>query len=290
MLVIDKERGATSNRVLQSARRILGRPKAGHGGTLDPEAAGVLLVCLGEATKIIPFLAGLEKEYEGALRFGEETDTCDRWGTVTATAPTAHLGRALVEEKMKEFTGAILQRPPMYSALKVRGERLYDLARRGEKVDRERREVVVREFSLLEWEDRGIAFRVRCGSGTYVRALCRDLGRACGSAAHMTALTRTAVGPFRREGGLTLKELEETPQDDLPLIGMVEALGHLPLIVADAAVEADVRHGKRVLPPALPEEIEAGEPARLVDEKGSLVAIVACDGPDVPMTIKRGFS
>ena len=197
MLVIDKESGPTSNAVLQAVRKALGRPKAGHGGTLDPEANGVLLVCLGEATKIIPYLAGLEKEYEGSLRFGEETDTCDRWGSVTATAPTAHLEAEAVERQMAAFRGNILQRPPMYSALKVQGKRLYELARRGEKIERRPREVFVRDFAALGWDGPELRFRVRCGSGVYVRALCRDLGRACGSAAHMTALTRTAVGPFR---------------------------------------------------------------------------------------------
>jgi tRNA pseudouridine55 synthase len=291
MLVVDKQPGPTSNKVLQSVRGILGRPKAGHAGTLDPQAAGVLLVCLGEATKIIPYLAELEKEYLGTLRFGEETDTCDRWGKVTVSAPTDHLSRELIERKMQEFTGGLLQKPPMFSALKVRGQRLYELARRGEKVERAPRKVLVSEFSLLGWGEDGLEFRVRCGSGTYVRALCRDLGRACKSAAHMTALTRSAVGPFRREDGLTPEGLEKVPRDGLPLVGLAEALEHLPLIRATDGSAAEVRQGRRILPPRpLPEGLREGKPVRLVDRNGFLVAILTYRGPGEEMLIERGFS
>jgi tRNA pseudouridine55 synthase len=294
MLVLRKERGPSSNRALQHARRILGGVKAGHAGTLDPGAEGVLLICLGEATKLMPFLSGFEKEYVGEMRFGVGTDTHDAEGNVTADGPVEHLARGPILEKMELFLGEIRQVPPMYSAVKVGGERLYKMARRGEEILRESRIVVVSEFALLEWESPVLRYRVRCGGGTYIRSLCRDLARECGTEGHMTSLTRTAVGPFRLETAVTLEELSVMAEEGaaLPLVPMAEALPHLPIMVLGTEEAADVRLGRRPTPsPGIRDGgWEPGADVKLVDPEGRLVAVVRYEGPDEPMPIHRVFA
>jgi tRNA pseudouridine55 synthase len=295
ILVVNKEAGPSSNKVLQRVRRLLDGVKAGHAGTLDPEAEGVLLVCVGEATKLVPWITGLEKEYSGRMEFGAETDTYDATGSVSATAPVAHLTRSLLEEKMGTFLGVTEQLPPMFSAVKVGGERLYRLARRGEVVDRRSRPVAVAEFSLLEWERPVLAFRVRCGGGTYIRSLCHDLAKKCGSAGHMTALTRTAVGPFRIEQSVTvdvLRNLTEKKAGCLPLVPLAEALSHLPAMRLSGEEAVDVRQGKAPVPRpgSLPEGLQPGRDVKLVGGEGGLVAVVRYEGPEAPMPIRRVFA
>ena len=294
MLLLRKERGPSSNRALQHARRILGGVKAGHAGTLDPGAEGLLLVCVGEATKLMPFLSGFEKEYVGEMRFGVGTDTHDAEGNVTAEAPAEHLTRELILEKMGLFLGEIRQVPPMYSAVKVGGERLYKMARRGEEILREPRVVAVSEFALLQWESPVLRYRVRCGGGTYIRSLCRDLARECGTEGHMTALTRTAVGPFRLETAVTLEELHGMAKEgaELPLVPLAEALPHLPVMVLGTEKAADVRLGKRPSPsPGIRNgEAEPGMDVKCVGPDGRLVAVVLYEGPDELMPIRRVFA
>jgi len=294
LLLLYKEAGPSSNRALQEVRRLLGGVKAGHGGTLDPHAEGLLLICLGEATKLVPFLAPLDKEYLGGMRFGDETDTHDAWGKVVGSAPVDHLTGEMIEERMKVLRGTLSQVPPMFSAVKVGGERLYRLARRGEEVARSARPVEVKEFEALSWDSPVLRFRVRCGSGTYVRTLCHDLAISCGSAGHMTALERTAVGPFRADEALTLDELrrimEESP-DTLPLVPAAEALAHLPLLRIGVEEARDVRQGRPFSspPPGREGEILPGRDVRLVGPEGDLVAVVSAEGPGQPMKIRRVF-
>ena len=293
MLVLRKERGPSSNRALQHVRRILGGVKAGHAGTLDPGAEGILLVCVGEATKLMPFFSGFEKEYVGEMRFGVGTGTHDAEGEVTATAPVEHLTRELIVEKMRLFLGEIQQVPPMYSAVKVGGERLYRMARRGEEIFRESRSVTIAEFALLNWESPVLRYRVRCGGGTYVRSLCRDLARQCGTEGHMTSLMRTAVGPFRLETAVTLEDVRRAVEEggDLPLVPLAEALPHLQAIALGAEEVAHVRQGKRPPPsPGIHGEVEPGADVKLVDPDGVLVAVVRYEGPEVSMPIRRVFT
>lgn len=294
MLLVCKEAGPSSNRVLQNVRRLLGGVKAGHAGTLDPHAEGLLLICLGEATKVVTFLATLHKEYVGRMAFGVETESYDAWGKEVGNAPVAHLTREIVEDRMAAFRGLIPQVPPMYSAVKVHGERLYRLARRGEEVARKARTVEVKHFSLLSWEMPNLEFLVRCGSGTYVRTLCHDLGKSCGSAGHMTSLVRTAVGPFRVDRAITvegLRKILEEGRELLPVIPLVEALPHLPLLRVQADEARRIRQGQ---PPAvLPEDLEGdlseGQEVRIAGPEGDLVAVVSCGGPGRSMTIRRTF-
>jgi tRNA pseudouridine55 synthase len=294
VLAVDKAAGPSSNAVLQKVRRALGGVKGGHAGTLDPDAEGVLLVCLGEGTKIVPFLVSLDKEYEGEMCFGAETDSYDRSGKIVAQAPVEHLTEGIVTGKMTAFMGGIRQQPPMYSAVKVAGRRLYDLARRGETVERKARQVTIKEFSLLRWERPALRFRVRCSSGTYIRSLCHDLGRECGSAGHMTALKRTAVGSFRVERALPLEELAGRAAgglSELPLVSPARALSHLPMLPLTAEESTAVRQGKYPLPPGGDQEdLAVGQEVRLIDEGGALVAVVGFEGEGRPMPIRRVFS
>lgn len=294
MLLVYKEAGPSSNKVLQNVRRLLGGVKAGHAGTLDPRAEGLLQVCLGEATKVVPFLATLHKEYVGRMVFGAETESHDAWGKVVGSAPVEHLTRGLVEDRMGSFRGLISQIPPMYSAVKVHGERLYRLARRGEEVARNARTVEVKHFSILSWERPRMEFLVRCGSGTYVRTLCHDLGKSCGSAGHMTSLVRTAVGPFRVDRAITvegLRKILEEGREPLPVIPLVEALPHLPLLQVQADEARRVRQGQppSTLSEELEEDLSEGQEVRLAGPEGDLVAVVSCRGPGRSMTIRRTF-
>ena len=295
MLVVNKEAGPSSNRVVQDLRRALGGVKAGHAGTLDPDAKGVLLVCLGRATKLVAFLTGLEKEYLGRMKFGEETDTQDGSGTVINRQPAGHLTGDLVGDRMRSFLGTTEQEPPMFSAVKVSGERLYRLARQGKVVERASRTISIEEFSLLRWEAPFLSFRVRCGSGTYVRTICHDLGRACGSAGHMTELTRTAVGSFGIENSVTVEEVRDAGSEGisrLPLIAPAEALVHLPTVpIGEGEAEA-ARHGRPVnLPNSFPAAgaIAAGR-VKLVGPDGGLVAVGRLRGSGEPVEMERVFT
>jgi tRNA pseudouridine55 synthase len=295
MLVVNKEAGPSSNRVVQDVRRALGGVKAGHAGTLDPDAKGVLLVCLGRATKLAAFLVGLEKEYVGRMKFGEETDTQDGSGSVIAREPVGHLTGELVGDGMRSFLGMIEQEPPMFSAVKVKGERLYRLARQGKVVAREPRTVSIGEFSLLRWEAPFLAFRVRCGSGTYVRTLCHDLGRACGSAGHMTELTRTAVGSFRLEDSVRVEEVRDAGPEGisrLPLIDPAKALVHLPTVSIGERETEMIRHGRPVnLPVDIPAAgVPAGGRVKLVGPDGGLVAVGRLRGSGEPVGMERVFT
>jgi tRNA pseudouridine55 synthase len=207
-VIVDKPIGITSTQVVAKVRRIFEAKKAGHAGTLDPMATGVLAVALGEATKTVPYAMDAEKTYVFTARWGESRDTDDAEGAVTATCdqrPT----RAEIEDIIPQFQGLISQTPPSYSAIKVDGERAYDIARDGEAVELDARNVLVRQVRLLEIPDPDHAvFEMHCGKGTYVRAWVRDVGLALGCLGHVSALRRTRVGSFRVEDATALDSLE----------------------------------------------------------------------------------
>lgn len=209
VLVVAKPAGPTSFDVVARVRRALHVRRVGHAGTLDPGAAGVLPILIGEATKLMPYLADQAKEYRATVRFGLTTDTLDIGGRVLSTTPVPPLARADVEQACRRFVGRVAQVPPMYSALRHEGRRLYELARRGVEVEREPREVVIHSITV---EDIGPAatatLRVACGKGTYVRVLAADLGAALGVGACIERLVRTRVGPFRLEDAVPWEEVE----------------------------------------------------------------------------------
>jgi tRNA pseudouridine55 synthase len=270
-VVVDKPAGITSFDVVARVRRALGERRVGHAGTLDPMATGVLPVCVGEATKLVPFLMGGDKEYEAEACLGVTTDTLDATGTVVAEASCAHVTRADVEALLPRFTGRILQVPPMHSALKIDGQRLYELARKGVEVEREARPIEIHALTLTAWTPPRLGLRVCCGKGTYIRSLIDDLGRALGVGAHMTALARTRVGAFARAAAVALDALGP----DTPLLGLAEALADHATLHLDVAQTRDVRAGKVRAVAALAPPANAGAHVRLLGPDGALVAVAA---------------
>lgn len=208
IIIVHKEKGYTSHDVVAKLRGICGQKKIGHTGTLDPEATGVLPVCLGSGTKLCDMLTDRDKEYVAVLRLGVETDTQDMTGRVLAEH-TVEADEEQVREAVLSFQGSYLQTPPMYSALKVNGKKLYELAREGKEVERQAREVRIEEIEILEQHLPTLRLRVVCSKGTYIRTLCADIGQKLGCGGVMESLVRTRVGEFSLKEALTLGQLQE---------------------------------------------------------------------------------
>lgn len=250
--MVDKPAGMTSHDVVAIVRRRLGERRVGHAGTLDPDATGVLVLGVGRATRLLRFVEGAEKEYEADVIVGVETTSQDASGEVVAEGDASAVGRGDVEAAAAKLTGEIEQIPPMVSAVKVGGERLYRKARRGEVVERTARRVTVHEMTLEGFEPGTRArarFRVRCSPGTYVRTLAHDLGRALGVGAHVSRLRRTRVGPFETSGAISLEDL--TAESLRP---MLDALSAYPHRAVDADEARSFAQGK-----SLPAFGEPGE-------------------------------
>ncbi len=252
-LVLDKPLGATSTQALGAVKRIFEAQKAGHAGTLDPLATGILPIAFGEATKTVAFAVDGEKAYRFTVRWGEETATDDAEGDVTARADKRP-PRAEIDALLPEFTGEIMQRPPSFSAIKVEGNRAYDLARDGEIVELEPRLVVIEELRLVDTPDAHTAvFEAECGKGTYVRALARDFGRQLGCYGHVIALRRTRVGPFSEEDAVSLDELREAaaPENggDIGqfLMPVETALSDVPELAVSQQDASNLAMGRAVL-------------------------------------------
>ena len=284
-LVIDKEPGITSTEVVNRVKRATQAQKVGHGGTLDPLATGVLPVALGEATKTVPFVMDARKSYEFTLRFGEARDTDDAQGRIVATSERRPTD-AEIEAALAAFRGEILQRPPTFAAVKVQGERAYDLARRGEPVQLEPRPVRIDELRLLARLDRDHArFAMVCGKGAYVRALARDLGEALGCFAHVAELRRTAVGPFGLDRAISLSALEQLVEEDsLPqaLISVATALAGIPALAVTEPQAVRLKSGQaiRIVPRLLGDEAVDGATIK-VTQGGELVALARLEGAEL---------
>jgi tRNA pseudouridine55 synthase len=279
LLLIDKDPGYTSHDVVQRVRRVLKQKKIGHCGTLDPDATGLLLLTLGTATRLTRFLIRAPKVYEGVVRFGIVTDTYDASGRVVSEAPAgavASLTREAAAAAMHGFEGEIRQQPPPYSAKKVQGVKFYELARRGEEVPEEPKDVTVYELVPLgEIEDGRLRFRLSCSSGTYARGLAHDLGAALGTGAHLAELRRTRIGTFQVDDALPISALEER-------INAGEAAGpawipfdQIPLpfgeVTADPQQEHRISHGQTVLVRELAGE--EGDWVKLVNRRRELIAV-----------------
>ena len=206
IIIIDKPQEWTSNDVVSRLRRVFNTRRIGHGGTLDPMATGVLPVFVGRATRGVEFFEHAEKTYETVLRLGLTTDTEDITGTVLREQDAFVTGE-MVEKVLEQFRGDILQVPPMYSAIKVNGQKLYDLARKGREVERQPRPISIHELKLLGMDAEGIHLRVRCSKGTYIRTLCKDIGEALGCGGCMAALRRVQAGEYTLEGSIPLRQL-----------------------------------------------------------------------------------
>lgn len=271
VLVIDKPSGPTSFDVVRQVRALLKVKKAGHTGTLDPMATGVLPICLGEATKVAGFITEGDKAYEATVRLGVETDTQDAQGKVLAEAPVPPLTAPLVEAALASFRGTFEQVPPMYSAVKVAGKRLYELARAGEEVERAGRQVTVHELTLRDFSAHTLRLSVRCSKGFFVRTLAYDMGRALGCGAHLETLRRTMSGPFTLAQALPLAELPALAQDRAAvarrLLSVSEALANLPSLSVSAADATRVSHGVPLEAPAMPGRL------RVLGPEGRLLAV-----------------
>lgn len=278
VLVIDKPAGPTSFDVVRRVRSVLRVKKAGHTGTLDPMATGVLPVCLGEATKIAGYVTEGQKAYEAVVRLGQTTDTLDAQGAVLSESPVPPLNAALAEAALEAFRGEQLQKPPMYSAVKVGGKRLYELARAGEEIDRAARKVFVHELVLRDLTANELHLFVRCSKGFFVRVLAQELGDKLGCGAHLKALRRTQSGPFSLEHALPLAQLEQWAQTkegraeiDKRLVPMSEALCELPALQVNAEQARKVAHG-------LPLEAATSGRVRVLGPQGSLLAVADVEG------------
>jgi tRNA pseudouridine55 synthase len=266
-------------------RRAAGLRRVGHAGTLDPFATGVLVVCIGRATRLMQFLAGLDKEYIATVRLGYGTDTQDLTGKqITPLQSSKNVSLDTIKSVLEEFAGPQSQMPPMFSAKKVDGERLYRAAREGRTVERKAAPITVYSIDLEDApcanEDGTCDFtiRVRCSSGTYVRTLAHDIGARLGVGAHLSALRRTAVGHFNLERALTLDEIEQKGREgeiEAALMSPADTLAHLPLARLNQSEALRVVNGREIQ--IRGEGIDLSKtgpmPVRLVDEKGALVAV-----------------
>jgi tRNA pseudouridine55 synthase len=271
VLVCDKAAGMTSHDVVARVRRLAGQRRVGHGGTLDPPATGVLVLALGRATRLLPFLPTEPKRYLATVAFGAETDTLDAAGTVTATADAAAVDEAALRAAMAGFVGPQEQVPPMVSAIKVGGERLYAKARRGEQVERAPRPIVVHALELLGFSagERPLAtVEVVCSGGTYVRSLAADLGRAVGTLAHLAGLRRTAVGRFTEDQAHRLEDLAEEGKLAAAVLEPAAAMDP-GAVRALTPAEASALATGRTLDPT-----GRGDPVAAVGPDGRLVAVI----------------
>lgn len=278
VMLVDKPLGPTSFDVVRRVRRALRVKSAGHTGTLDPAASGLLPVCLGDATRIARFLTDGDKEYEGVVRFGQTTDTLDAAGTVLETRDASAVTREAVEAAAQAMLGPQLQTPPMYSAKRVDGKRLYDLAREGVEVEREPTPIDIRTLEVVSFNHPEATIRVRASKGTYIRVIAQDLGEALGCGAHLSGLRRTGSGSLEVRDAMTLDRLEEAPEEALGrLISVEHALEFLP------AIQLDERHAKNVgygnaLDLAMQtrlglKPLPPGQHVRLLDPQSLIVAV-----------------
>jgi tRNA pseudouridine55 synthase len=257
ILLLDKPERITSNHALQLVKRLFNAKKAGHTGSLDPLASGLLPICFGEATKLCAFLLDADKEYTVTCRLGMRTTTGDAEGEVVEQQPVPALTRARIEEALSKFRGEISQVPPMYSALKHQGRRLYDLAREGIEVSRKPRQVAIHALTLQSFDADSMMLTVRCSKGTYIRTLAEDIAQALGICGHVSALRRLALGPYGSTLPMrTLAALQQHPSGDQTLDGLLlpadSAVDHWPAVRLGTDAAWYFTRGQAVVVPAAP--------------------------------------
>ncbi len=285
IFAIDKPVGPTSHDVVARVRRAAGQRRVGHAGTLDPLASGVLVVALGNATRLVEYLTADDKAYRAVIAFGTETSTDDAEGAPTRTADAAHVDGAAIAGAFGAFRGTIEQRPPAFSAISVGGERLHALARRGIAVVAPLRTVTIEAIDLISWDAPRATIDVTCGKGTYVRSIARDLGAAVGSAAHLAGLRRTRSGTFHIDNATPLDALEAALRDgtwQAMAIDMADAMPRLPLVRLDDRQVKDVSAGRPIDADADTRADGSGHAtihARGIAPDGRLVAILRPVGP-----------
>lgn len=281
---LDKPKGMTSQEAVTAVKRLFRVKKAGHAGTLDPPATGVLLICINEATKIARFLTDLDKEYIARIKLGEKTDTLDSEGKVVERVEKFSVTKEQVINVLSKFQGEIEQIPPMYSAIKINGEPLYKLARKGITVERQKRLIKIERIDLLNLDIPFVDMRVSCSKGTYIRSLCSDIGDALGSGGHVVELRRIAVGGFDDNRAIKLDDLAKIVKEgslehalkELPSFMAIDtALGRLDEVILRSEDAVRARHG---VPLRCYNGIENGRYVRLKGVDGRLIGIGRVDG------------
>ncbi|MBC7231845.1 MAG: tRNA pseudouridine(55) synthase TruB [Chloroflexi bacterium] len=278
ILNMNKPRGMTSHDVVARVRKITAQKKVGHAGTLDPLASGVLLLCLGQATRVAEYLAASDKTYRARLRLGISTDTYDAEGQITSQSEVT-VSRAQVEQELQAFRGIQDQIPPMYAAIKHDGIPLYRLARRGQTIARRARKVEIYNIQLLTWEPPELEIEVHCSKGTYIRSLVHDLGQRLHCGAHLVSLIRIASGQFRIAEAITLEELEQARAKGTLaslLYPLDVALQSFPAVTVDQATEDKIISGQRVRLPSVPQD----RLCRAYAADGRLLALLRWDKED----------
>ena len=281
IVIVDKPRGWTSQDVTARLRRVFGTRRIGHGGTLDPMATGVLPVFVGRATRAVEFFEHAEKTYETVLRFGITTDTEDMTGTVLTEEKVSFTEEQL-QETLAAFRGEILQIPPMYSALKVNGQKLCDLARKGKTVERQPRPITIHELTLVERGENTLRLRVRCSKGTYIRTLCKDIGEKLGCGGCMESLRRVAAGEYTTREAVPLQTLLDTEEPEKYLRGVDTMFRNYPAVTLTANQETRCRNGN-----AFSVSLAPGT-YRAYSQGGEFLMLAKVDG-GVMSTIKSFF-
>ena len=273
ILIVDKPSGMTSHDVVAVIRKGTGLRRIGHTGTLDPRASGVLVILIGPAVRLSEYLVSDRKGYEAMIRFGSVSDTYDGDGNVIQTGREAPEDEEEIIEAMAEFTGEIVQVPPAYSAIKIHGQKAYDLARKGQEVNLNARKVTIYSFDFIEYARPDLTADINCSSGTYVRSIAHDLGQKLGCGAYLSGLRRTLSGNFSLRDAVPLATLQNAFEEGTwyqYLIPAAEALGDYEEIILDMDTEADILHGRRI--PAEPGEHNAV--GKAVSEQGELIALL----------------
>jgi tRNA pseudouridine55 synthase len=287
VLVVDKPVGLTSHDVVQVVRKGTNIRRAGHTGTLDPRASGVLVILIGPAVRLSEYVSASDKRYQAILRLGATTDTYDAEGKVTSSRPADNITEEQFEEALQKFVGKIEQVPPPYSAVKVKGRKAYEMARQGEEVDLAPRTITVYNLELLEWAPPEAVIDVYCSSGTYVRSLAYDLGEALGCGAHLVGLRRTKSGRFTLRDAVPLRKLKDAFEDGnwyQYLIPAAEALSDWPAVELSEEEIDSIRHGHRV--PAPP---DSQSQARGISSMGELIALLVFDAETNEWQPKKVF-
>lgn len=279
IVVVDKADGLSSARVVSRIKGLFGARKAGHTGTLDPFATGVLICCINRATRLSQFFLKGDKTYEAVLRLGSATDTQDATGVVTARCPIDRVSEAMVVQTAAQFTGEISQIPPIYSALKHEGTPLYKLARRGKPVEKPARQVRIDRLDILDVDLPDVRFSVSCSSGTYIRTLCADMGRVLGCGGHLKSLRRTTSCGFsidRAVGLDTLDQLKSQGRLDEAVIGMNDALHFMPGAVAGDALARKILNGRKLSAADFLTRPRTSQQGffKVVDQNGHLIAVL----------------
>ncbi|UCB53330.1 MAG: tRNA pseudouridine(55) synthase TruB [Candidatus Zixiibacteriota bacterium] len=279
VLVVDKPTGVTSHDVVQELRRVLGTRRIGHTGTLDPAASGVLLACVGKGTKVAQFLTGYDKEYRAVVKLGATSDTYDGEGKIEETEEECQVSPERIRDTIDSFKGEIWQLPPLHSAIKYKGKRLYQYAREKEEVVRTKRKVEIREISVMDVNVPYVELKVSCSKGTYVRSLAHDVGQKLGCGAYLFSLRRTRVGPFGLQDALSpgrISELKKEGKMSEALISIEQALAHLPSVAVREDSVAKVRNGARLVSSSVSSvdgSFEAGRTVSVKDERGRIIAM-----------------